>query len=71
MSVLVAGAVVLLAAAALELARQGARLTIVCRDEDKGTATVAELRDTVPGLAADVVRFRFVVGVLEAIALCR
>src|SRR6478609_2848416 len=43
-------------AAALELARQGARLTIVCRDEDKGTATVAELRATVPGLSADVVR---------------
>ena len=29
-------------AAALELARQGARLTIVCRHEDKGAATVAE-----------------------------
>ena len=43
-------------AAALELARQGARLTIVCRDTDKGTATVAELRDAVPGLSADVVR---------------
>lgn len=43
-------------AAALELARQGARLTIVCRDEDKGRATVAELRDAVPGLSADVVR---------------
>jgi len=43
-------------AAALELARQGARLTIVCRNEDKGAATVAELRDTVPGLSADVVR---------------
>jgi NAD(P)-dependent dehydrogenase (short-subunit alcohol dehydrogenase family) len=43
-------------AAALELARQGARLTIVCRDTDKGAATVAELRDAVPGLSADVVR---------------
>ena len=43
-------------AAALELARQGARLTIVCRDEDKGAATVAELRDAMPGLSADVVR---------------
>ena len=43
-------------AAALELARLGARLTIVCRDTDKGAATVAELRDAVPGLSADVVR---------------
>src|SRR5215210_100029 len=43
-------------AAALELARQGAQLTIVCRNEDKGAATVAELRDAVPGLSADVVR---------------
>jgi len=43
-------------AAALELARQGARLTVVCRDEDKGAATVAELRDTIRGLSADVVR---------------
>jgi NAD(P)-dependent dehydrogenase (short-subunit alcohol dehydrogenase family) len=43
-------------AAALELARQGARVTIVCRDTDKGAATVAELRDAVPGLSADVVR---------------
>ena len=43
-------------AAALELARQGARLTIVCRNEEKGAATVAELRDTTPGVSADVVR---------------
>jgi NAD(P)-dependent dehydrogenase (short-subunit alcohol dehydrogenase family) len=43
-------------ATALELARQGARLTIVCRNTDKGSATVAELRDAVPGLSADVVR---------------
>ena len=43
-------------AAALELARQGARLTIVCRNTDKGAATVAELRDSIPGLSADVVR---------------
>src|SRR6478735_6014520 len=43
-------------AAALELARQGARLTIVCRDTDKGAATVAEMRDATPGLSADVVR---------------
>jgi retinol dehydrogenase 12 len=42
-------------AAALELARQGARLTMVCRNEDKGTATVAELGETVPGLSADIV----------------
>ena len=42
-------------AAALELARQGARLTIVCRKGDKGTATVAELRDAVPGLSADII----------------
>jgi retinol dehydrogenase-12 len=42
-------------AAALELARQGARLTIVCRNADKGTATVAELRDAVPGLSADII----------------
>ena len=31
-------------------------MTVVCRDADKGAATVAELRDTVPGLSADVVR---------------
>jgi retinol dehydrogenase 12 len=43
-------------AAAVELARQGARLTIVCRNVDKGAATVAELADTIPGLSADVVR---------------
>ena len=43
-------------AAALELAGQGARLTIVCRNTDKGAATVAELRSAVPGLSADVVR---------------
>jgi retinol dehydrogenase-12 len=43
-------------ATALELARQGARLTIVCRDTDKGSATVTELRNAVPGLSADVVR---------------
>jgi retinol dehydrogenase 12 len=42
-------------AAALELARQGAWLTIVCRNADKGTATVAELRDAVPGLSADII----------------
>jgi NAD(P)-dependent dehydrogenase (short-subunit alcohol dehydrogenase family) len=42
-------------AAAQELASQGARLTIVCRDTDKGTRTVAELREAVPGLSADVV----------------
>ena len=28
----------------------------MCRDTDKGAATVAELRDAVPGLSADVVR---------------
>jgi retinol dehydrogenase-12 len=43
-------------AAALELASQGARLTIVCRDPDKGSATVAELREAVPGSSADIVR---------------
>src|SRR5688572_10827258 len=43
-------------AAALELARQGARLTIVCRNDDKGAATVAQLREAVPGLLVDVVR---------------
>ena len=43
-------------AAALELGRQGARLTVVCRNTDKGAATVAELRDTIPGLSADVVQ---------------
>ena len=42
-------------AAGLELARQGARLTIVCRNGDKGTATVAELRDAVPALSADII----------------
>src|SRR4051794_20289377 len=42
-------------AAALELARQGARLTIVCRNESKGTATVTELRDAVPASSADIV----------------
>ena len=42
-------------AAGLELARQGARLTIVCRNGDKGTATVAELRDAVPALSADLI----------------
>ncbi len=43
-------------AAALGLARQGARLTIVCRNEEKGHATIAELRDAVPGTSADIVR---------------
>jgi NAD(P)-dependent dehydrogenase (short-subunit alcohol dehydrogenase family) len=42
-------------AAGLELARQGARLTIVCRNGDKGTATVAEMRDAVPALSADII----------------
>jgi NAD(P)-dependent dehydrogenase (short-subunit alcohol dehydrogenase family) len=42
-------------AAALELARQGARLTIVCRNESKGIATAAELREAVPGSSADIV----------------
>ena len=43
-------------AAALELARHGAELTIVCRNEDKGKATVAELHAAVPGSNADIVR---------------
>ena len=42
-------------AAGLELARQGARLTIVCRNGDKGSATVAEFRDAVPALSADLI----------------
>ena len=37
-------------AAALELGRQGARSTVVCRNTDKGAATVAELRDAIPGV---------------------
>lgn len=43
-------------AAAFELARRGAGLTIVCRNRGKGEATVAELERAVPGATADLVQ---------------
>lgn len=42
-------------AVALELLRQGARSTIVCRDEQKGASTVAELRAAVPDASVEIV----------------
>lgn len=42
-------------AAALELARRGAALTIICRNPGKGRDTVAEIERAVPGASADLV----------------
>ena len=42
-------------AAALELARRGASLVIVCRNRGKGETTVAEIEQAVPGASADLV----------------
>lgn len=42
-------------AAALELARRGASLAIVCRNRGKGEITVAEIERAVPGASADLV----------------
>lgn len=42
-------------AAALELARRGAALAIVCRNRGRGEATLAEINHAVPGAAADLV----------------
>lgn len=42
-------------AAALELARRGASLTIVCRNQGKGESTVAEIERVMPGASADLV----------------
>ena len=42
-------------ATALELARRGASLAIVCRNRGKGEATVAEIEAAVPGASAELV----------------
>lgn len=42
-------------AAALDLARRGAEITIVCRNPEKGKATAAEIEAAAPGAAADIV----------------
>jgi retinol dehydrogenase-12 len=43
-------------AASLELARRGAALTILARDDDRGRETVAEIERTVPGAPAEFLR---------------
>ncbi len=43
-------------AAALELARRGASLAIVCRNRGKGETTAAEIEAAVPGASVDLVR---------------
>lgn len=42
-------------AAALELARRGAALTIVCRNRAKGEATLGEIGQAVPGAVAELI----------------
>ena len=41
-------------ATAMELARRGAELTIVCRNPDRGKTTRAEIEDEVPDAAVDI-----------------
>jgi retinol dehydrogenase 12 len=42
-------------ATAMELARQGSEITIVCRNPDRGKTTRAEIESEVPGASVDIV----------------